>query len=193
MTEKSGAGAAEQDLSLSDSEGTFLGLVLRAQPITAYQVAKVYDRSPVSNFNTSKGKIYPLMKRLVERGMLIKEQVAGDARGTEQLRCSDFGREAVRQWVLDMRESHVMLEDPLRTKVQSFDLLEPGERIEWILSAKESLTEQLDRLDAYQAGVDVPFKAFVHDNAVRSVQARIGWLDRMLATLLRETAAESGS
>ncbi|QIG81052.1 PadR family transcriptional regulator [Stakelama tenebrarum] len=193
MTESSIAPAAEQALTLSDSEGTFLGLVLRAQPITAYQVAKVYDRSPVSNFNTSKGKIYPLMRRLVERGLLVKEQVAGDARGTEQLRCTDLGREAVRQWVLEARETHVMLEDPLRTKVQSFDLLTPAERIEWILSAKESLAEQLDRLESYQAGVDVPFKEFVHDNAVRSVQARIAWLDRMLAAMLRETAAQSGS
>ena len=45
---------------LTDHEGTFLSLVLRIQPVTAYQVIKVYEESPVSNFNTSKGKIYPL-------------------------------------------------------------------------------------------------------------------------------------
>ena len=42
---------------LTDHEGTFLSLVLRIQPATAYQVAKIYEDSPVSKFNTSKGKI----------------------------------------------------------------------------------------------------------------------------------------
>ena len=55
---------ADGDLSLTDHEGTFLALVLRIQPVTAYLVSKIYDGSPVSNFNTSKGKIYPLIRRL---------------------------------------------------------------------------------------------------------------------------------
>ena len=47
------------NIDLTDHEGTFLSLVLRIQPATAYQVIKIYEESPVSNFNTSKGKIYP--------------------------------------------------------------------------------------------------------------------------------------
>ena len=174
-----------RDPALSDHEGTFLALVLRLQPVTAYQVSRIYEDSPVSNFNTSKGKIYPMIRRLTERHLLSRTPVPGDARGTEQLSCTKPGEEAVRRWVREIRSTHLLLEDPLRTKVQSFDLLSPAERTVWILRAREALAAELERLEAYGEEVSVPFQEFVHDNAVRSLRARMAWLDRMLADLLR--------
>ena len=165
---------------LTDHEGTFLSLVLRIQPATAYQVTKIYEESPVSNFNTSKGKIYPLIRRLAERGLLGKRAVPGDGRGAEELFCTAEGKKAVRAWVTQVRPTHLLLDDPLRTKVQSFGLLSRDEQIEWIVSVKEMLHAKLAELDAYQKEVDVPFKDFLHDNAVQSVRSRMDWLDRML-------------
>src|ERR1044071_4319465 len=91
-----GVGTLADNHLLTDHEGTFLALVLRIQPTTAYQVAKVYEASPVSNFNTSKGKIYPLIRRLTEHGLLARSEVEGDGRGTEMLRCTKAGEKAVR-------------------------------------------------------------------------------------------------
>ena len=180
---------AAEKYELTDHEGTFLSLVLRIQPVTAYQVIKIYEDSPVSNFNTSKGKIYPLIRRLTEQGLLAKRAVAGDARGTEELVCTAAGRRAVKRWVSEIRPTHLLLDDPLRTKVQSFDLLSPDERIGWILRAKEELHGKLEALEAYGREVDVPFKEFVHDNAVRALRARMDWLDRMLFQLRQSSAA----
>ena len=173
----------EESLSLTDHEGTFLSLVLRIQPVTAYQVTRIYEQSPVSNFNTSKGKIYPLIHRLERRGLLVKTPVPGDRRGTEELHCTETGREAVRQWVKEIRPSHLLLEDPLRTKVQAFDLLSRDEQLEWILNAKAELRGKFDALEAYGADVEVPFKDQVHENAASSLRARMDWLDRMLIDL----------
>jgi DNA-binding PadR family transcriptional regulator len=178
------------DIRLTDHEGTFLALVLRLQPVSAYEVSRIYEESPVSNFNTSKGKIYPMIRRLLGRGLIGKQRVEMDARGTELLSCTAAGREAVRSWVLELKPGHMLLEDPLRTKVQSFDLLAEDERIDWILAAKEGLEAQLERLETYGEAVTTPFKEFVHDNAVRSGRARIAWLDRMLAHMLRERSGE---
>lgn len=166
--------------SLSDHEGTLLSLVLRLQPVTAYQVSKVYEQSPVSNFNTSKGKIYPLIRRLEDRGLLIKRAVQGDGRKTETLSCTETGRAAVKDWVVQIRDTHLLLDDPLRTKVQSFGLLDREERLAWVVAAKTRLHEKLAELEAYGDTVEVPFKAFVHDNAVSSLRARLDWLDRVL-------------
>jgi len=166
--------------NLSDHEGTFLSLVLRIQPATAYQVTKIYEDSPVSNFNTSKGKIYPLIRRLVERGLIAKTAIEGDGRGSEQLHCTDEGRKAVREWVRQIRPAHVLLDDPLRTKVQSFALLTREEQIEWIVDGKQKLHDKLAELEAYQAEVEAPFKELLHDNAVQSVRVRLDWLDRLL-------------
>jgi DNA-binding PadR family transcriptional regulator len=176
---------AKRDHSLTDNEGALLALVLRAQPITAYQIAKVYDDSPVSNFNTSKGKIYPLIHRLRERGLIRAKRVASDARGTEQLVCTSAGHQAVRAWIKQIRPTHLLLDDPLRTKVQSFELLSTQEQVEWIVDAKHALASKLEELAAYQEAVSVPFHATVHDNAVSSVRSRMDWLDRLLRTVVK--------
>jgi hypothetical protein len=60
---------------LTDNEGALLSLVLRQQPITGYQIGKFFESSPVHTFNTSKGKLYPMIHRLEERGLLAAEEV----------------------------------------------------------------------------------------------------------------------
>lgn len=172
-------------IRLTEDEGTFLALLVRAQPATAYQLSKVYEQSPVSNFGTSKGKIYPLMKRLEERGLLRKRQVRGDSRGTELLECTKKGTQAVRDWVMEIRPAHLLLDDPLRTKTQSFDLLSKEEKLEWIANARVGLHGKLQELEAYAKAVDVPFKEAVHDNAVSSIRCRLDWLDRLLASIIK--------
>lgn len=173
---------------LSDHEGTFLSLVLRLQPTTAYQVAKVYDQSPVTNYKTHKAKMYGIIDRLVTRGWLEKRPVPGDRRGTEQLLCTDEGREAVRDWVLSIEPDHLLIDDPFRTKVQSFGLLSSEERVSWAVKARASLQEKLAELDAYGREVDVPFKSFVHDNAVRATRMRIEWLEGMITSIISDSA-----
>jgi DNA-binding PadR family transcriptional regulator len=176
--------------TLTDDEGTFLSLLIRVGPATAYQISKIYADSPVSNFGTSKGKIYPLIRRLRELGLVRAHRVEGDARGSERLECTGAGIEAARHWVKEIRPAHVLLEDPLRTKVQSFDLLTPRERLQWIRNAKEALLAKLRELEDYAAEVDVPFKELVHDNAVASVECRLEWLDRVTRNLEANAAAQ---
>lgn len=174
---------------LTDNEGTLLSLMLRIQPTTSYQIIKIYSDSPVSNFNTSKGKIYPLINRLEQAGLISKRRIDTDRRGTEELRCTASGKQAVKDWILKIRAEHLLLDDPLRTKVQSFELLTPKERAQWILDVKEDLHRKLDEVEEYGREVEVPFKEFVHDNAVRSIRARIDWLDRMYIYLRKSEAA----
>lgn len=164
---------------LTDDEGTFLALLVRIQPATAYQLSKIYAESPVSNFGTSKGKIYPLIRRLKERGLLTSHAVTGDARNSEVLKATARGREAVRFWVKHLKPAHLLPEDPLRTMVQSFDLLSKDEQLEWIANAKAGLEAKLAELEDYGAMVHVPYKDQVHENAVISVETRIDWLDRL--------------
>jgi DNA-binding PadR family transcriptional regulator len=174
---------------MTDDEGAFLALLLRVQPATAYQLAKIYAESPVSNFGTSKGKIYPLVERLEKRGLLKKQAVSGDARGSDRLECTDRGRAAVHGWVMEIKPNHMLLDDPLRTKLQSFDLLSRDEQLEWIVNAKVGLQQKLEELEAYGAAVTVPFKEQVHDNAVMAVRGRLDWLDRLLADIVKKRSA----
>ena len=167
---------------LTDDEGTFLALLIRVEPATAYQLSKVYEESPVSNFGVSKGKIYPLIKRLKQKQLLRAERVE-DLRGTEKLAVTTLGREAVRCWVFDIRPNHLLLEDPLRTKVQSFELLSFEEQLEWIGAAEAALHDKLAQVRDYAETVTVPYKKQVLDNAVTAIRGRISWLNRVRKSL----------
>lgn len=178
--------------NLTDNEGALLALVLRIQPTTAYQIMRVYNDSPVSNFNTSTGKLYPLIRRLRDLGLLEARPVEGDGRGTEHLWCTSAGEAAITKWVKQLRPAHLLLEDPLRTKVQSFDLLSHDERIEWIVDAKAALADKLAEVEAYRLESHAPFQDDLHDNAVSSLRARMDWLDRMLRRLVKAETAVAG-
>jgi len=168
---------------LTQDEGTFLALLVRVQPATAYQLSKIYAESPVSNFGTSKGKVYPMLRRLKERG-LVSARAVDDGRNSEVLRCTARGREAVRAWLKDIKSAHLLPEDPLRTMLQSFDLLSKEEQAEWIARARRGLEAKLAELEKYGATVQVPYHEQVHDNAVTSVNSRLAWLKRVEASLM---------
>ena len=176
------AGAAR---GLTDDEGTFLALLLRVQPASAYQLSKIYEASPVSNFGTSKGKIYPMISRLRDGGLLTSKRVPRGSRHVEFLTCTREGERALKVWLQEFRPEHLLLEDPLRTKIQSFELLSRIEQIEWLLEAKAQLSKKLDDLEAYGEEVEVPFQEWVHDNAVSALRSRLQWIDRVLLDLGR--------
>lgn len=173
-------------LSLTDNEATLLALVARGEPITAYQISKVYEGSPVSNFNTSTGKIYPIIKRLKAANYVRALLVEGDARGTEQLVTTSEGKEALRAWIKEIRPAHLLPEDPLRTKVQSFELLSRDERIEWISHLKMRLLEKLESVEEYGREEWAPYQHLVHENAVRVLRTRMDWLDIVLSRAVQE-------
>lgn len=167
------------DETLTDDEATALSLLDRIQPATAHQIRKIYADSPVSSYGTSKGKIYPLIKRLKERGLMQAKRVASDSRGTESLTCTAKGRQALRSWMKTSRPTHLLLEDPLRTMLQSLDLLRRSEKLEWITTMQDALKAKLKELESYRESVFVPYKDLLHDNAAMSLRVRIEWLDRV--------------
>jgi DNA-binding PadR family transcriptional regulator len=176
---------ARPNSQLTDDEATFLALLVRVQPATAYQLSKIYADSPISNFGTSKGKIYPMIRRLKERGLLGGKMIAGDARKVEILRSTTKGRDALRRWVRQVKPNHLLPEDPLRTMVQSFELLSRDERLKWIDDVRSGLRLKLAELEEYGAAVQGPYKDQVHDNAVSSIEVRLEWLDRLESAVRR--------
>ena len=184
---------AKAGYNLTDHEGALLAEVLRRQPVTAYRITKAYGIDPVSSFNSSKGQVYPMIKRLAQRRLLKSIAISGDARGTETWECTKKGEAALREWLKTVRPGHLLLEDPMRTKIMSFDLLDHDEKLEWVFNAKAELHTKLGELEAYGKSVDVPFQAFVHDNAVSSIKSRMDWLDRMLFVLMKDKSESDGT
>ena len=158
----------------------FMGLLARIEPASAYLIGKIFARSPVSNFGVSKGKIYPLIERLERRGLIERSTPSSEALLTTQA-----GREAIRGWLKGLKPSHFITEDPLRMRLQSFDLLSREEQLQWIVAAKEGLRQKLAELENYTSVSEIPFKDLIWDSAASSIRSRLDWLDKVLAQVVR--------
>ncbi|QLC24753.1 PadR family transcriptional regulator [Parasphingopyxis algicola] len=180
---------SQETQTLSEHEGALLDVVRRNQPVTGYQIAQIYGKNPVAAFNKSKGQIYPMIRRFNKAGLIEGSFVEGDGRGTEIWSCTEKGLEALRIWSQQILDSHLLLDDPLRTRMMAFDLLTEEERFAWIVEAKAKIAEKLEQVEAFNNQVDVPFQRFVHDNAISSLRMRMDWLDRLLFAHTRSGTA----
>jgi DNA-binding PadR family transcriptional regulator len=172
--------------ALTDNEGSLIGLVRRQQPVTAYQLYKIYELSPVSSFNTSKGSLYPLINRLKNRGLLASQSVTGDKRNTEQLTCTEAGIAAVAAWAKTVQPSDILLDDPLRTKLLSLDLLSKEDQTRWVVEAKTEVSKKMKTVKAYNLSVSVPFQQFVYNSALLALDAKMKWLDDLLYHIVKD-------
>ena len=170
---------SEKLSSLTDNEGALLALIMRRQPISAYQIGRAFDESPIHTLNTSKGKLYPLLQRLYERGLLSADTVEGDRRRTQLFQCTETGREALKAWVCSIRPEHDLLHDPLRKKLQAFDLLTPEEQGHWVEVAAGRLHARLAEVEAFDADCEGPLGPLMKENAREAIEARLRWLERL--------------
>src|SRR3954453_8769827 len=170
---------------LSDNEGSLLALVLRRQPVTAYQLFKIYERSPVTRFNASKGSLYPLIKRLRASGLLNGKPKDGSARRADALSCTGAGEQAVKAWVLDLRPNHIVLDDPLRTKLLSLDCLTRDEQVAWIERARGLIVQRYGALAEYADTVSLPFQDLVRRSAQETLQVKLDWLGALVRDVLQ--------
>ena len=175
--------SASTDLGTTENEGLILSLVVRQQPVTAYQLYRILVESPTKAINASKGQLYPAIRRLEARGMIKREEVSGDRRQSEHLFATDLGREAVRNWVQSIDVSHIVLDDPLRTRVLAFESLSKSEQVAWVIRAKALVKAKHEELDRFNDTVQVPFQRYAYMTAKESLRIKMSSLDELLYEL----------
>lgn len=168
---------------LTENEGMLLALIVRQQPVTAYQLYKIYEKSPVTSINASKGQLYPAIRRLKSRGFLSSKKVLGDGRNAEELSATSSGRAAARQWAKNIDPSHIVLDDPIRTRLFSLDLLTREEQLEWAAKAKALVKERRSAVDEYDRSISVPFQHFAHRSTAEVLDSKSEWLDDLMAEI----------
>lgn len=171
---------ALMEKELTENEGMLLALVLQQQPITAYRLLKLYEHSPLSSINASKGQVYPAIRRLRKRGLLEGRKIVGDGRKSEHLSASNEGREAARRWTQCIDSSLIVLDDPLRTRIFSFDLLTREEQIHWIERAKSLVKQRWALVDEHNRTVTAPFQYFAQRYVIETLKVKLEWLDELL-------------
>jgi DNA-binding PadR family transcriptional regulator len=172
-------------------EATVLSLIQRVEPATAYQIRKLIAESPTTNISNSTGKIYPIVRRLKERGWIAAEAVEDDLRNAERLRCTEAGKQVLRRWVRSLGRTHLLLDDPLRTKILSIGLLSKREQIRWLDTVRSDLMKQQAAIDEFARRYPGPIHDLAHANARMSTAARIAWVDLTLRKLRGQSSVSS--
>lgn len=172
------------DAQMTDNEGSLLALVLSREPLTAYQLLRLYKQSPVIRFNESKGALYPIVRRLKARGYLEARQIPGMRRKAERLHCSHRGREAARRWIMKIEQRHILVEDPLRTRATYFGLLDRVEQHAWVAKARALTEQKLAVMSSalVQEGRDLGYA--IEDNVFVALQGRLRWLENLSDTVI---------
>lgn len=170
--------------TLTDLEAAALGCVHRHQPCTAHFVRTRFRTSPSARFSDSAGSVYPMMKRLEQRGLVASRERQEGRRRVRYLKCTAKGRTALGRWVGPPFGRDVGLTiDPLRTRMLYVELLEPARRAAWLDEAEQVLRQQDAQLDLLRAeaadpeqGDPDPWLQLAHENARLENQARLDWL-----------------
>jgi len=174
---------------LSDLEFCVLGIVWKKAPCTAYAVRKEFIESPSTHWSGSAGSIYPLVRRLEEKGLL--RSVAG-TRGRRPHRAyaiTTAGRKELRQWISPPLPPRVAATtySPLRTRMYFLAALRPQKQIEFLDNALDALRGEVDTMrsvcDRYRDDGDL-FSRLASLSGLYALRSQIKWIDAVRKTLV---------
>jgi DNA-binding PadR family transcriptional regulator len=173
---------------LSELEGVCLGLVVKFQPCTAYQVRRALRASPSSHWQASAGSVYPLLKRFEEAGLATATIDNDDGRGRKLLRATTAGKQALKMWITSGTQPELVsaIMDPARSRMFFLDVLSTKQRSSYISKLIEQMERHLEetrlRLELTPEEKD-QFGHFGALAAVRMTEARLDWLKHVRSKL----------
>lgn len=164
--------------SLTDLEAAALGCAHAHQPCTAHFVRTQFGLSPSARFSDSAGSVYPLMRRLEQRGMLSAQLRREGRRDVRYYTATAAGRRALKAWLGPPFEvGAVCTFDPLRTRMLYLELLSPRQREAWLDEVEHTLRQHLATIDEHEhsgASTDL-FDELASENARLETLARLEW------------------
>ena len=172
---------------LTDLEAVTLAYILRRQPCTPYQVRCSFDKSTTTRFSSSAGSIYPLIKRLHDRGFLTVDDDNTDARGSRRYSATREGHEQVQNWITGISDpADIGIYDPIRSRLLNLSLLPESARTSWLESMLELVQSQIEVIRDYETqSFEGDSRLYeISRDAVREEHAlRLRYLKRALAIL----------
>ncbi len=155
--------------------------------MTAYFVRKALPRSFASTFSDSPGSIYPVIERLKRWGLVDARSVQVGSRSSEVLSCTPTGEAALHAWLIEDRDQDALPEDPWRTRILFAEGLNVRERQQWLSRLRDSAEAQRRALLDRAAITSEEAERDAIENARLLTEARIIWLERMLARSIGTT------
>lgn len=172
-----------------------LGLLQR-QPLHGYRLKQQLELFMSSCMSVNYGAIYPLLKRLEERGeIVVMTEEAGDAGSTRKIYAiTPYGRDRWRQIMLDHpQESWVNTRTRFQIKFFFFGDLEPLDRIKLLEHRLRVCKLRQDYLDSSQtecSPVD-SYQVAAWERGKAMLESELEWLTEQLVKEQRGLASRS--
>ncbi len=171
--------------SLTELEACVLALISKEGPCTAYSIRKQFEESLTSTWHASTGSIYPLIRRMTERGLLAQHDVESDGRGSKELETTAAGRKAAQAWMKDVPDwIGEPAADPIRTRLNFISILVPGDRASVIRRMMAATQASLSRVETSRDQLSAEGRAgdaLAVAGAGHMLRARLNWLEDVLA------------
>lgn len=176
----------DSSIEANEAEGAVLGLLARLEHLSRYQILRFFQNSPARFQNVSKGSLYPLVSRLLDRGMIRSEAGSGP-HGAPVYSLTDLGRTALRNWTMRLHGRDMLPLDPLEQRVFSLRELTPAERVAWVAQAKELILAKKAELQSHHERMtSYAYGEIVYRADQQRLDAKLGWLDQLLIEIARE-------
>jgi DNA-binding PadR family transcriptional regulator len=169
-------------------EACVLGLVSNEGPCTPYRVHRILKSSPSPHWSGSAGAVYPVFKRLEDRGLVNSRAVRRGKRTGRMCRISAAGARALRQWLGPPLPSWItdLPIDPLRTRLRFLGALPLERRRRFVDGALRALRESQAVIaeDGRRLKTeDDPFAEAMARGAYLVTEARVAWLEEVAKML----------
>ena len=171
-----------------------LGLLQR-EPLHGYKLKQQLELFMGSCITANYGAIYPLLKRLEERGLVVvlAEEMGGGGCGRKIYRITDKGRDRWREKMLEHpKESWVKSRSRFLIKFFFFGDLEPAQRVKLLEHRLMVCKLRQEYLygEERQNLTDDPYQQAAWKRAKSMLASEMEWLRERLETEVRGTNSE---
>ncbi|MGD9688164.1 MAG: PadR family transcriptional regulator [Phycisphaerales bacterium] len=171
-------------VSESELECFVLGLVWERGPASAYDIRRLMQDSPSTQWSGSAGAIYPLMKRLEQAKLLKGRDRRAGRRKRREYEVTARGTAVLRRWVGPPLSAAAIsvAHDPLRSRARFLEALPPAARGEWVAAARAALDRVEERVRDWErrygsVGGDGRVQARMTRSGELDVRSRREWLE----------------
>jgi DNA-binding PadR family transcriptional regulator len=165
---------------LSELEGAVLGLVATHQPVTPYQIRKIFAQCPNQHWSASAGAIYPLMDRLATARLVsVREHTQGDRIG-QHFSITATGKKRLRSWILAADHGRLTtIADLVRLRISFIRELTENERRAFLADMIAKIGAEAERMAREERTLrdgNDPIEYLIARGGLIMAQARLTWL-----------------
>jgi len=157
---------------------------LQGEPLNGYRLMQQLEFFMSCCISVNSGAIYPLLKRMEERGevVLLPDAASGSGQAGKTYATTALGRERWRQEMLaHPQESWVNARSRFAIKFFFFNHLEPAERLQLVEHRLMHCQLRLAHRQAQPKQAN-PYQAAVWQRSLDVIQSEIQWLTKQLAS-----------